>query len=62
LPARGQASAVLTERKRAAVRSIDEFKKRFGIGKRSHPPLSGKEIQDRRQTQLKALQATAMPK
>jgi hypothetical protein len=62
LPARGQASAVLTERKRATVRSIDEFKKRFGIGKRSHPPLSGKEIQDRRQTQLKALQATAMPK
>jgi hypothetical protein len=59
LPAGGQASAVLTERKNAAVRSIDEFKKQFGHGKRSHPPLSDKEFQDRRQIQLKALSATA---
>jgi hypothetical protein len=50
---------VLTERKNAAVRSIDEFKKQFGHGKRSHPPLSDKEFQDRRQIQLKALSATA---
>jgi len=50
---------VLTERKSAAVRSIEEFKRQFGHGKRSHPPLSEKEFQDHRQTQLKALSATA---
>ena len=59
LPAGGQAPAVLTERKSAAVRSIEEFKKHFGNSKRFHPPLSEKETQDRRQTQLKALWATA---
>ena len=58
LPAGGQAPAVLTERKSAAVRSIEEFKKQFGNSKRSHPPLSDKETQDRRQTQIKALMAT----
>ena len=62
LPAGGQASAVLTERNRMAVRSIGEFKKQFGHGKRRSVPLSEKEIQDRRQTQLKALLATATPK
>jgi len=58
----GQASTVLTERKKMTVRSIEDFKKQFGISKRSHPPLSDKEIQDRRQIQLKALPATTMPK
>ena len=62
LPAGGQAPAVLTERESAAVRSIEEFKKHFGNSKRSHPPLSEKETQDRRQTQLKALMATVSPK
>jgi hypothetical protein len=45
-----------------AVRSIDEFKKQFGIGKRRSKPLSDKELQDRKQTQLKALLATATTK
>jgi len=58
LPAGGQASAVLTERKDMAVRSIEEFKKKFGIGKRRSSFLSEKEINDRRQTQLKTLLAT----
>ena len=62
LPAGGQASAVLTERKSAAVRSIDEFKKQFGTGKRSCQPLSDKEFEGHRQTQLKALMATAPTK
>ena len=62
LPAGGQASAVLTERKSAAVRNIEEFKKQFGNGKRIHPPLSEKEINDRRQIQLKALLVTATTK
>lgn len=59
LPAGGQAPAVLTERKRVNVRSIEDFKKQFGNSKRSHPPLSETETQDRRQIQLKALWATA---
>jgi len=53
---------VLTERKRMAVRGIEEFKKQFGIRKRPHPPLSDEEFQNRRQIQLKVLQATAPPK
>ena len=55
LPAGGQVPAVLTERKSAVVRSIEEFKKQFGHGKRRSEPLSEKEINDRRQIQLKAL-------
>jgi len=57
LPAGGQAPAVLTERKRETLRSIEEFKKQFGISKKCHPPLSDKEINDRRQIQHKALMA-----
>ena len=57
LPAGGQAPAVLAERKRAVVQGIEKFKKQFGIGKKPHQPLSEKEIQDRRQIQLKALLA-----
>jgi len=53
---------VLTERKRRSVRSIEEFKKQFGAGKRRHQPLSDKEFQDRKQIQLKALLANAMSK
>ncbi len=52
------ASAVLTERKRMASRIIEEFKKQFSTGKRRREPLSEKEINNRRQTQLKALLAT----
>jgi len=61
LPAGGQASAVLKERKSTAVRGIEEFKKQFGIAKRRRALLSEKEINDRRQIQLKALLATAAP-
>jgi len=53
---------VLTERKKMTVRSIEEFKKQFDNGTRRHQPLSEKETQDRRQAQLKALLATAIPK
>jgi hypothetical protein len=59
LPAGGQASAVLTERKNTAVRTVEEFKKQFGISKKGSAPLSEKEINNRRQAQLKALLATA---
>jgi hypothetical protein len=62
LPAGGQAPAVLIERKNMAVRSVEEFKKKFGIGKKRSAPLSEKEINKRRQVQLKALLATASPK
>jgi len=62
LPSGGRASAVLTERRSAAPRSIEEIKKQFGHSKRSHQPLSDKEINDRRQTQLKALMATVSTK
>ena len=61
LPAGGQAPAVLSERKNMAVRSIKDFKKQFGIRKKSHQPLSDKEINYRSQIQLKALLATAAP-
>ena len=61
LPAGGQAPAVLAERKNMAVRSIKDFKKQFGIGKRRRALLSEKEINDRRQIQLKALLATTAP-
>jgi len=57
MPAGGQAPAVLAERKSEAVQSIEKFKKQFGIGKRRHQPLSEKEFQSRRQTQINALQA-----
>jgi len=53
---------VLTERKKMTVRSIEEFKKQLDNGTRRHQPLSDKEIQDRKQIQLKALPATTMPK
>jgi hypothetical protein len=59
LPAGGQAPAVLAERKAAAVRRIEEFKKQFGIAKRPREPLSEQEIQNRKQSQLSALLATA---
>jgi len=62
LPAGGQASAVLTERKSATVRSIEEFKKQFGLGKRRSEPLSDKKFQDRKQIQIKALLANATSK
>jgi hypothetical protein len=61
LPAGGQAPAVLIERKNMAVRSVEEFKKKFGIGKKRSAPLSEKEINKRRQVQLKALMSTAKP-
>ena len=54
-----QAPAVLTERKSSAIHGIGEFKKHFGLGKKRGEPLSENQINDRRQTQLKALLATA---
>jgi len=57
LPAGGQAPAVLAERKSQAAQSVEDFKKRFGIGKRRRQPLSELEIQNRKQAQLKALLA-----
>ena len=57
LPAGGQAPAVLVERRKAAVASVEQFKKRFGIARKIRTPLSDKEFQDRAQKQRKALLA-----
>ena len=55
LPAGGQASAVLAERKNMSVGRIEKFHKQFGLGKESRRLLSEKEINQRRQRQIKAL-------
>ena len=57
LPAGGQAPAVLAERKSQAVHGIEEFKKRFGLGKGRRQPLSEQEFDRRRQKQKLALKA-----
>jgi hypothetical protein len=57
LPAGGQTPAVLTERKSQAARSVEDIKKRFGIGRKCYQPPSEQEVQNRRQAQLKALLA-----
>jgi len=51
------APAVLVERKRAALESVEQFKNRFGLGRQAHQPLSDKEFEKSRQKQRKALLA-----
>jgi len=58
LPAGGQAPAVLAERKSQDVRSIEKFKKQFGLGKGRRQPLSEKEFDQRKQKQKLALLAS----
>jgi hypothetical protein len=61
LPAGGQAPAVLAERRSDAAQAVEEFKKRFGLGKRPHQPLSQQELEERRQRQKLALLALSTP-
>jgi hypothetical protein len=51
LPACGQASALHPE----SAEYVNKVKKKLSIGKKSHRALTEKEIQDRKQKQLKAL-------
>ncbi len=55
LPARGQAPALLTERKKQIKVDLEQFKQKFGIGKKKFKPMSEQEFQNRRQAQMKAL-------
>lgn len=57
LPAGGQAPAVLAQRRTEAARAVEEFKIRFGLGRKLHQPLSEQEFQNRRQQQRDALMA-----
>ncbi len=54
LPAGGQAPAALEQRSEAAYRTIEQFGKNFGTGKKWQPP-SEKEFNKRRDQQKKAL-------
>jgi len=49
---------VLAERKSQDVRSIEKFKKQFGLGKGRRQPLSEKEFDQRKQKQKLALLAS----
>ena len=58
LPAGGQAPALLVDRKNEYVSQIEQLKKSFGSGgRRRKPELTAAEREQRRQAQLKALQA-----
>ena len=60
LPAGGQASALLTERKEQNVAMLEQFKKTFGFGPegRNSPQLTQEQFQQRRQSQINALMGT----
>ena len=58
LPAGGQAPALLEDRKNGYVLQIEQLTKSFGAGgRRRRPELTAAEREQRRQTQLNALQA-----
>lgn len=57
LPDRGQASALLDDRKTQAVSDVQRFIKGFGSGGRKTPIPTPQEIEQRKRTQIKALQA-----
>lgn len=57
MPAGGQAAAVLTEREAEQKANIEQYKQRFGIGKKKWKPLTEQEFNQKRQKQLNALLA-----
>ncbi len=62
LPAGGHAPAVLVERRDADVRRVEDFKRRFGVARKVHKPLSEEQIEQRRQKQKAALDACGIAK
>jgi len=56
LPAGGQASQLLEDRKADMITQVEQLKRSFGSGRRS-PPLTPAEFEQRRQQQIKALMA-----
>lgn len=59
LPAGGQASALLVDRKAESIARIERWKKSFGWGaRRQTPELTAAECEQRRQEQRRALLAT----
>ena len=58
LPAGGQASQLLEDRKAGAITKVEQLKKSFGSGgRRRTPVLTAAEREKRRQTQLRDLEA-----
>ena len=53
---------MLAERKDADLRRIEQFKKQFGLGKKTCQPLSQEEFDRRKQKQKLALLAVSTPK
>ena len=58
LPARGQASALLDDRKAQSVSEVQRFIRSFGSGGRKTPVPTPQEFEQRKQAQLKALRAS----
>ncbi len=55
LPAHGQAPALLTERKKQIKVDLEQFKQKFGIGKKKFKPLPVQEFERCRAAQIKAI-------
>jgi hypothetical protein len=55
LPAGGQASALLDDRKAGVIDTTEQVKRNLGSGRQRSEPLSEAEFQQRRQQQIKAL-------
>ena len=57
LPAGGQAPALLEDRKKEQQAELEQLKAKIGLsGRKTYQPLSGKQFEQERQKQLKALQ------
>ncbi len=59
LPAKGQPSAVLDDRKEESVAQVEQLKRKFGKPRRATKPPSQEEFDKRRREQQKALAAGA---